>query len=59
MIIKILHLKQILLGNMNSYFYVDSNVDSYSRLWRHSIMNDFTKSPHFQFKKSFDFPFFK
>ena len=22
-------------------------------------MNDVTKSPHFQFKKSFDFPFFK
>ena len=31
MVMRILHLKQILLGNMNSYFYVDSNVDSYPR----------------------------
>ena len=29
--IRILHLKQILLDNMSSYFYVDSNVDSYPR----------------------------
>ena len=45
---------------MNSYFYVDSNGDIYRpRQWRHSIMNDVTKSPLFQFKKSFDFPFLR
>ena len=50
--------KQMLHGIMNSYFYVDSTATMLTaRKWRHSIMNNVTKSPHFKFKKSFGFPF--
>ena len=43
-------IKQILHGNINSYFYVDSIATMSGQLA--PIM----ASPHFQFKKSFDFP---